>query len=238
MNCMFVFYVLVAVLAGASQARAQLSASASSAYVSKYVWRGFLVDDDPAVQSDFSFGLKGFTAGIWSSLPAADDDGVFINEVDYYLDYTFGISLLSVSAGHTRYDFPAAGGNVHSQEYYLGVSLDTVLSPSLVFYKDYGDEADGGGDGLYVQVGISETLSLSDSLSVDISGTYGYNDKLFISGTGSDIGVGIGLSMSINEKLTLAPAINYSMPMGDLKDVSDGNQESELSAGITVSLGI
>jgi uncharacterized protein (TIGR02001 family) len=212
-----------------------IQVSSDMGIYSKYIWRGFKLDDDPVMQSGIYTSIKGFTVSVWGSFDIGTDDELASDEVDYAIDYTYEFEdYLSLSLGHTYYDFPPA--DLFSKEFYIGLGFDVLLSPSLTWYRDYGDEDLGGGDGTYTVLSLSHSLPLGDSpVTLDLSGHAGYNNKLFIKGEGGDTALGIGLTIPLTEKITFNPNINYSMPFGDLKDSEDGNQEDEFYYGFTLA---
>ncbi len=208
--------------------------SADIAINSKYIWRGFTLDDDPVMQQGIYVSFYGFTLSVWSSLDMKGKDDLDSDEVDYGVDYTYETDKFSLSAGHTSYNFPEIDGK--SREYYLGLGLNIPLSPTLTWYHDYGKEEKGGGNGDYTVLSLSHSIALGTSpVTLDLSGSVGYNNKLFIEGKGGDYNVGIGLSIPLTENFTLSPNINYSVPFGDLKKSSDGDQEEKFYGGITLS---
>lgn len=210
--------------------------SADISVNSQYLWRGFLLDDDPVMQQGIYVGAYGFTASLWGSFDIGGDDDLNSDEVDYVIDYTREFDKLSLSVGCTYYDFPSA--DTFSREFYAGAGLDVFLSPTLVWYHDYGDEDSGGGDGDYIALGLSHSFPLgTSSVTLDLSGHAGYNNELFINGTGGDASLGIGLTIPLTEKISLNPNINYSTPFGDLEDSSDGNQEEKFYGGFTLAFG-
>ncbi|MCK4248330.1 MAG: hypothetical protein KAX15_00965, partial [Candidatus Omnitrophica bacterium] len=181
-----------------------IEVSADIAVNSKYIWRGFMMDDDPVMQEGVYVSAYGFTVSMWGSFDIDADDSLNSDEVDYTVDYTRGFGNISLSAGHIYYDFPAA--DTASREFYAGVGLDTLLSPVLTWYHDYGEEDSGGGDGDYIVLELGHSLSLGQSpVSLDLSGHAGYNDKLFITGSGGDAAAGIGLTIPLTEKCSFSP---------------------------------
>ena len=201
---------------------------------SKYVWRGFLLDDDPVMQQGVYVSGYGFTAGIWGSFDIDGDDVLSSEEVDYLIDYTKEFDILSISIGNTYYDFPQAGAA--SREFYVGVGFSLPLSPSITWNKDYEDEDSGGGDGDYIVLGLSHSLPLGESpITLDLSSHVGYNHELFINGDGGDIAIGVGSTIPLYNNCTLTPNISCSVPFGDLADSDDGNQDDEFYGGFTVA---
>lgn len=208
-----------------------ISVSASQDFYTKYVWRGMLLDDDAVSQTELSISTHGLTLGYWGSSDMQAKDDLASEEQDFYIDYTYELEKLSLSLGYTHYHFP--DGNAYSEEAYIGFALDSFLSPSLTVYYDFGDVNNGGGEGRYVSLGLSHSFELSGEISLDLSSSFGYNDELFIDGEGYDIGLSAGLNLQLTENLSVSPNINYSLPFGDLKEESIGNQEKQFYAGVS-----
>ncbi len=214
-----------------------LEASADINIISDYVWRGFILDDDPVMQQGVYVNAYGFSVSIWGSFDIDGNDSLSSDEVDYVIDYTREFNKLSLSAGHTYYDFPLAGAA--SKEFYLAAKLDTPLSPTLTWYRDYGKETSGGGDGDYIVLGTNHDFPFEiGSVTLNVSGHIGYNNKLFINGEGGDAALGIGLTIPLSDNCSLSSKINYSMPYGDLKDSNDGSQDDKLYGGFTLAFGL
>ncbi|MDD5069528.1 MAG: hypothetical protein PHV17_02270 [Candidatus Omnitrophica bacterium] len=221
--------------------------SASLDFYSDYVWRGFVLDRDPVIQPGISISALGFTYSFWSSFDTDNNSAATSSdEIDYVLDYTKSISdSLSVSVGHTYYDFPDAA--TYSKEFYLGLALSKVpvldlpIETSFTYYRDYGSAPHGGGLGHYFSFDASySTVIVEDpEISLDYGLHYGYNRKLFINGTnGSDLGLSLGLTVPLTESLTMSPTLNYSMPFGDLKDDNDGNQDDRFYIGLSLAYAL
>ncbi|MBD3245841.1 MAG: hypothetical protein GF333_02400 [Candidatus Omnitrophica bacterium] len=209
-------------------------------FYSDYVWRGFVLDRDPVIQPGFNISGYGLTFSFWSSWDAANEHGSQSDEIDYVIDYTKELDdLLSLSVGHTYYDFPAA--DAYSREFYVGVGVsripgtDIPVETSLTYYRDYGDQNAGGGLGNYfsLDVAYSQTISEDPGVTLDYGLHFGYNRKLFLTGTsGYDLGLSMGLSLPLTDRLTMTPSVNYSIPFGDLKDSADGDQEARFYTGV------
>lgn len=225
-----------------------IAMSGDMSYYSEYLWRGFLLDGDPVAQTGIyvagpatPFGK--FTAKFWTSKDMDNRDSRASDEFDYILDYTYDFSEASVSVGHTYYDFPDQTGldgapKTFSREFYAGITLPKViLTPSVFMYRDYGDQNDGGGLGNYFVANVAYSIPVlvkDYKCSLDLSCHYGYNHHLFIKGNGGDIGMGAGFTVPLTSTLTIAPGINYSAPLGDLKKKDDGAQEARVFAGVTL----
>ncbi|MFH1479500.1 MAG: TorF family putative porin [Candidatus Omnitrophota bacterium] len=209
-------------------------------FFSKYIWRGIKLDGDPVVQPGVYVSGYDFETSIWGSADIDSDDSLTSSEeVDYSISYSYPIpgTPVSLSGGFTYYDFPAADGA--SREWFIGTSLDTLLSPSITFYHDFGEEDSGGGSGDYVYLSLSHSEPVGDSpVTLDLSGGVGYNKELFIKGEGGHVNLGAGLTIKLTDICSISPVINYDMPFGDLKDADDGNYDNEFYGGVTVAFSL
>ncbi len=211
-----------------------LEVSADTAISSKYIWRGFTLDDDPVIQPGIYLSAYGFSASVWGSFELQSNDALSSSEVDYAFDYTRDFGSFSLSLGNVYYDFPAA--DAFSNELYFGAGLNTFLAPRLVFYHDYGREGDGGGDGQYLILSLAHSLPLGNKgITLDLGGHVGYNRYLFINGEGGDAVFNIGITIPLAQKMTFIPNVNYSIPFGALKAADDGNQDAKFYGGFKLA---
>jgi hypothetical protein len=224
------------------EALEDLEFSTDLSLYSKYIWRGFKLDNDPVFQSGLYISGYGFNFSIWGSADFKSDDSLNSDEMDYSLSYIYNLEdifnmPIYISAGYTYYDFPP--GDTNSQELFLGLNLDNLFSPSLTWYHDFEDESQGGGKGDYIVVEISRSIEIDNSpITVDLSGHAGYNSELFINGSGGDIGCEIGLIFNLSDNCSISPSVGYSIPFGDLSDSNDGNQDNEFYSGIVLSINL
>ena len=220
----------------------EASVSADVTYASKYVWRGFVLDNDQVIQPAVTFSVGGLEGGIWGSWDTENKDGLASDEVDGWIGYNFDLGFISeelemvgVSIGHTWYDFPEA--NLYSKEFYIGFSFDTFLSPYVTWYHDYEDEAQGGADGDYLMVGIGHSFDVLPDygITLDLGLEYGYNHEAFIADTGSYMLYTAGLTVPLSDNVTFTPMIGFSQPFGDIEDA--GNDD-EFFGGATLSFSM
>lgn len=215
-----------------------IKVSGSYDIYSKYLWRGFTLDTDPVVQPGFDISGYGFTVALWGSFDADNNDNLNSDEIDFAIDYTYDFEYLSLCLGYTNYDFPGTG--LYSKEWYIGISSSELpLSPAITFYNDYAREENGGGDGQYINIGISQSLLIRESpeISLDLSAGVGFNNELFIKGEGRDFLITAGLAIPLTKNATLSPSFSYAAPFGDLKDSNDGNQKNRTYGGISLAVG-
>ncbi len=209
-----------------------ISVSGDYALYSSYVWRGFELDSDPVAQTGLNIAYNVITVGIWNSQDITYKDSVNSAEVDFVIDLTKEFGDVSVSLGNTFYTFPAA--DAISKEFYLGISYGTLFSPVFTLYYDYGKESDGGGEGAYCKIAFGHSIPLAvPDISLELSGSLGINNKLFIAGDGGDFGVSSSLNVSLKKGLSFSPAISYVVPFGDMADDNDGAQEAAIYGGFS-----
>ncbi|MCG2713160.1 MAG: hypothetical protein L6416_12685 [Candidatus Omnitrophica bacterium] len=211
-----------------------LEASASFDVYNKYVWRGFTLDTDPVIQPGVNVSGYGFTLSYWGSYDASQDDTAGSDEQDFVIDYTYDSEYVSVSVGNTYYAFPTA--DTYSKEWYVGFSLPVLFSPSVTYYKDYGKEDQGGGDGTYLIFAVSHSITAFEQpkITIDLGASVGFNDKLFIQGDGGDMTLTAGLTIPLTKSLSMSPMLGYVSPFGDLKDANDGNQKKRTCGGVSI----
>ena len=211
-----------------------IEASATMDVYNKYIWRGFTLDTDPVIQPGVNLSAYGFTLSYWGSYDGSQDDAAGSDEQDFTIDYTYDFEYVSVSAGHTYYAFPTADS--YSKEWYLGVSVPVLLSPTVTYYKDYGKEDQGGGDGTYLNLAVSHSFTVVEdqAITLDLGASVGFNDKLFIRGDGGDYALSAGLTIPLTKDLSLSPVLGYVVPFGDLEDAADGNQKKRTYGGISL----
>jgi hypothetical protein len=171
---------VLAVIAGlgfgyAAQAQAQemeISVDVGVDALSGYVWRGGPI---PPVGGDealvfqpsvtFGFGESGLAFNIWGSVFAMDRSAPIstdqADEVDFTLSYDRALGQdgkVGLSLGIIEYTFPSLdAGTKHSEEFWVGLSFDHVIAPSVTFYYDF-----GLADDYYITAGIGPEFPLGD----------------------------------------------------------------------------
>lgn len=205
--------------------------------LSSYIWRGFTMDNDLVFQPSVNVCLYGFTFSVWSNWDARNNDEYESNEIDYTIDYTHEFKYFSLSGGVIYYDFIQQ--DTFTKEWYTGITFNKLFfSPGVFFYNDWGKEENGGGDGQYIVAKVSHSVPLSflkfANVTLDINSHVAFNNKQFIEGEGGDFLIGAALTIPVVKALNLKPSLSYSLPFGDLKNSSDGNQSDRLFGGVSV----
>ena len=222
--------------ASAEEAPAKLQGSVGAVFNSKYIWRGQNLLDGPVLQPEGCLTYAGWTGTVWANYDA--DEGDEWTELDYTLDYTASLGvvapsleILSVSVGYTYYTFPPlrhhpeVGVHDDSHEVYAGLSLDALLSPSLIVYYDFDQ-----GDGMYYEAAIAHSFSLGVPV-LSLGGSVGYNDGQWAyESSFSAALLSVALDVPVTKALTWNATAAVSVAL-------DSQYEDEFYGGTGLSLG-
>jgi len=218
--------------------------SFSTAFASRYVWRGQILSKGVVAQPTVGITLGGFSANLWSNVDLdndeADDDGIVMNETDLTLNYTVPVGPVSLTGGFIHYDFD--GGD--TQEIYLTGSLAVLLNPSLSLYYDIDD-----GKGGFAVLAISQAIP-AGPISLTAGGSVGFNINDKAMGfnadgeefTGIYYGeVSLATSIPIFNNVSLDPRIAYSTALGShgehaIKSVSVAGEKDIFYGSIAVTV--
>lgn len=209
--------------------RAKVEGSLGAVFNSKYVWRGQNLVDGPVLQPEGSLAYQGWTGTVWANYDA--DEGSEWTELDYTLDYTTSLEILassleilSVSVGYTYYTFPNLDADDDSHEVYAGLSLDTLLSPSLIVYYDFEQ-----GDGMYYEAAVAHGFSLGGA-ELSLGGSVGYNDGQWgYDSSFSAALLSVGLDVPVTKALTWNTTAAVSLAL-------DSQYEDEFYGGTGLSV--
>lgn len=135
--------------------------SATLSLTSDYVFRGISLTDGPALQGSIDYAFdNGFSIGSWTS--NYDYDSAADRELDYYLNYSRGLSGdVILSAGTSRYTF-FHEHSIDYNEYQLGLSRGP-LDAKAWYAVDYGGS---NGDAQYFEIGFNTALPMEISLEL------------------------------------------------------------------------
>lgn len=238
--------------------------SISQAFLTKYIWRGWNLGDEPVMQDDFSLSWYGLTLDLWTNYTLNNDkekdSGRYqeFTEIDYTISYEFNVGEaaeffsvdvpeivepIGISGGYIYYTFPNVDWSdkfFDSHEVFLGASYDTFLSPSFTWYWDVGrgkGNADGGGNGSYFEFGISHTFDLGDSgASLTAGMTTGIINEQWTDKTGmGDMVFSLGLDVPLLNYFTVTPNLAYSVILD--RDTYNDAADNEFYGGITITFG-
>jgi len=179
----------------------------STAFASRYVWRGQTLSKGFVAQPTVAMTLGGFSANLWSNVDLdndeEDDDGIVMNETDLTLNYTVPIGKVSLTGGFIHYDFDGSD----TQEFYLTAAVATMLNPTLSVYYDI-DEGKGG----FAVLAVSQAIP-TGPITLTAGGSIGFN--LGDEAMGLNYGeVSLATSIPIFGHVSIDPRIAYSTALG------------------------
>lgn len=194
-------------------------ASVDVGFLSKYVWRGIVITDDPVFQPSVNVDWLGLSLNIWGNLDLTginDNRGDF-NEVDFTLSYTKAFGPVEAGVGVVHYWFPNTAFPQTTELFATMALPDVPLTPSITAWFDV-DEADGW----YVSSDISHSLELPKlcgrfDWSLDASAGFGWasaNHNNFYFGVNrsgwTDFHAALSAPVKLTHWLTAAPSISYT----------------------------
>jgi uncharacterized protein (TIGR02001 family) len=213
-----------------------LEVSTTVGFESRYVFRGIQYAEN-SFQPEITLGYRNFYLGAWLNLPVGDDVFVgpflitFSDELDLYFGYSAPLDdVISIDLGVTYYTYPdlmsgftdvfredGSGLGVNTLEPYVGLSLDTVLAPSLYVYHDFFF------DTTTIEGGVSHSFPLDNdgTFSFDLGGSAGY---VFDDDAGGDYLYGVlsyEVSYAVSENASISAGGRYGgsdLPGGALID--------------------
>ncbi|RPI53307.1 MAG: hypothetical protein EHM49_04490 [Deltaproteobacteria bacterium] len=192
--------------------------------LSQYIWRGFaLSDDSVVVQPSMTIAYKGFAFNLWGNLdtdPIGDIDNW--NETDMTISYNWTRSCMGFSAGYIYYALDAVED---SQEIYFSLGLNTLLSPTVTFYREIYHAPHW-----FITGDISHSFALPREMSLVLGAQVSYlisddegaypevDDDGVVEGEYDNFHHGVlsaALNIPVSEYVTVTPEIYWSFPLCD-----------------------
>ena len=214
----------------------EVSGSAYAGFYDKYLWRGFdLSGSEPVMQGGVDLSAGSFTLSYWTNMQLTSDEGMKAGdttETDIVIDYSTDLSdMVSMSVGNIFYQLDGAPD---TNELYLSLGLNTMLSPTFTMYYDW-DEAEE--TGLFYTADISHSIDLAESLSLGMGALVSYSQS-------SEYGIGddyddlhnYELSTSLDYDINDAYSISASFLFSEgISDEARDNIDSEMVSGVSVA---
>ena len=120
-------------------------------FASKYLFQGRDYSNGKAVvQPEVTLTFKEFSAILWSNY---DLDTKKADEFDLYLQYSWEMEAVALTAGYAHFNYPHRGGWDPSQEVSFDLSYNALLNPSLSIHYDF-----DAGEGYYATLGLSHMM--------------------------------------------------------------------------------
>ena len=218
-----------------------------------YIWRGYEnTRNSVVVQPSLTVGYKGFSANIWGNLDTQPYSQTNVTnsstwtETDYTLSYTKTIGIVNAGVGSIYYGLGAANAGaakpLDSQEVYVTVGLNTLLSPTLTAYREIDHYHQ-----YYFLLGVSHTVELNKTVSLKLGASASYLLSDYADATQYNINassggypkfndsyqatndkfsnfhdgvVTVSLPIHLVKYITVAPTVSYSFPLS-----GDANNE-------------
>jgi hypothetical protein len=234
--------------------------SHSQSFMTKYIWRGWNLGDEPVWQTDSSISWYGLTLDLWTNYTLNDEKGEDVGyqeftEIDYTVDYSFNVGEMSdmlgidspdlldplgFSMGYIYYTFPNVDWDdkyFDTHELYFGVSYDTFLQPYFIWYWDVDSgkgDSTGGGNGSYFQFGLGHTFEFEESgISASLGWSTGINNEQWTDETGwADMVFSGDVTIPVFNYFTVTPNVAYSLILD--RDTYNDASENEFYGGITI----
>ncbi len=233
------------------------TASLTVDVLSAYIWRGQELSHGSAViEPSATIGYRGFAANLWSNLDTSPynpgpgpDPGSALNETDLTLSYGTKAGPAILGAGAIYYGLE---GFNDTQEVYVSVGADVLLTPTLTAFRDIGHYPSW-----YFTLGVSHAFTLAEKVGLNLSATASYllsdsvDDYPRIDDAGLPMDEEISclhdgkLSASLPIALgrfTVSPNIAYVFPLSDMASdemkfrSKTGDDDQYLIAGITLGM--
>jgi hypothetical protein len=222
-------------LVGSTAFAHEPAASIGTDAVTRYVSRGQLALDGPALQPYAAIEVAGLTLGGWASLDLVDenDNAGEFTEVDIILGYGRSLGALRLDVGYTEYLFPHTLLD-GTREVMLGLTVEELpVTPDIAVHYDF-DEANGA----YARLGVAASVALHDSVTLNLGAGFGfasagYNDTYW----GVDAFATNDLTGVLG--LTWQPADDWSLDLrGIAGTVLDERLVDQRRVGMTGVLGV
>jgi hypothetical protein len=229
------------------------SASFGAAFFSQYIFRGQeLSKDSLVIQPSVTLGFRGFEINFWGNL---DTDDKYTkaykanwNETDLTLSYTHDFGPVKLTGGYIYY---ALEGVDDSQELFLKVGGNFLLSPTLSIYREIANYP-----GWYFNLGVTHSINLTKEITLDLGASIGYqvSDTANIVQYNSQLqpttnkynalhdgNLMLGLTIPFGKYFSVKPVVYYSLPLSDdakyrIQGTSLSDKHDFLYGGVTLSL--
>ncbi len=214
----------------------EVSGSASVDVMSNYMWRGFKLSNSVVLQPSVGITYGGFGANLWANIDTDLDDSMEHTETDVTLNYTFGMDKFSFDVGYIYYALESADD---TQEIYVSVGYETLLSPALAIYYDFEE-----GNGTFITASIGHDVELAKDIPLSLGALVSYNiESEYSIGDYSDFHNGelsASVSIPVTDALSVGPMIAVSFPLSDdaedaIEAISDGDS-TIVYGGVNVAL--
>ena len=232
------FYLIIAIVLGGNLMAQGISLDAGADIVSRYVWRGLLVNNAPNIQPSITLGAGGLSLGLWGSsslteVNSTDDGYAFSQEIDFWAGYSFELQNgMSISAVVTDYYYPSAGiefSNFNNYDDPDGPGAHTVEAGLTIAgpetfplsFSGFINVHNDAGNNTYFQVDYS-TVVENINLAFMLGATGGSEDNPGYYGADGFEIINVGVTVSKEIKITneFSLPVNASFVLNPNTDIS------------------
>jgi hypothetical protein len=214
-----------------------VTGEAAASFLTAYIWRGQeLTRYSAVIQPSLTANYKGFSINLWGNLDtkpySATDEKYSSNftETDVTLSYSRKFGIVQAGVGYIYYSLAApyagAADPFDSQELFVTLGLDTILSPTLTVYKEIDHYQQW-----YALFGVSHTFALHEKTGLKLAATASYlksedaatypkydsNSVATLDKFNNfhDATVSVSLPVAVTRSLTITTVITYVFPLSD-----------------------
>lgn len=212
-----IFLLLALVFVPVTNAQ-ELTLNANADFVSRYIWRGLNVNDQPNIQPSITLNYSGFQMGFWGSYGlthqnSSDEYYSTSQEIDTWLSYSFEFNNgMGINVLFTDYYFPNGGikiGNFNNYDNADGPGAHTVEAGLIltgpesfpVSLSGYVNIYNDKGNNVYLQGDYSIDLH-EVSLAFFAGAAFGSEENPAYYGTDKFNVINIGLKASKQIEIT------------------------------------
>ena len=211
-------------------------------YASKYVARGAVLFDGPAVQPALTAVVESgggtWSGGAWSTIDASDEAGHSgeWTEVDVHVEYERSLGPATLTLGLLRYFYPRTGFPASAEAHAAIACENELATPTLHLWYDY-DQADGA----YFSFDLARDFDLDERWNLALSASAGWmahgQGAYYFgvdSGGFSDLTTSAALAFAPSEKVGFTFTLGSSRVLdGDYRDAVDDADSAWVMVGAT-----
>jgi len=214
-----------------------VSGEASLAVMSAYIWRGQeLTRQSIVLQPSATISYRGFSANAWANIDTSpysvvdEHHTANLTETDITVSYFRKVWMVNAGAGYIYYalNAPHSGATdpLDSQEVFVSLGLDTILSPTLTVYKEIDHYHQW-----YVLLGVSHTFRFNDTVGLKLAATASYlkseDADTYPEYDSAALATGkkynnfhdgtllVALPLTLTRHITVTPSVGYVFPLCD-----------------------
>jgi len=217
-----------------------VTGTATLGVFSQYIFRGYeLGRHSFVIQPGLSASYGGFSASFWGNIDSdehntpnfvPDRDGRrSFNETDLTLSYTSVFGKVSLTGGWIYYGTKYTD---ETQEVFGTVSYDVLGKPTLSVYRDFDRYP-----GTYFNLSLAHSIKVVSDVTLDLGASAGYmwgDGSYWQVPSGShysafhDGMLKAGLTIPLSKKVSLAPVVQYWIPLSNKARKRDYNPNGYL----------